>query len=39
MNEKQRKKKIENILQEMKRDKIKNSGSTRFPKWVKLGND
>lgn len=37
MDEMQRKKKIENILQEMKKSKIKNIGSRGFPKWVKLG--
>ncbi|KOH46704.1 RNA-binding domain-containing protein [Sunxiuqinia dokdonensis] len=36
MDDKQRKKKIENILQEMKKDKIKNIGSRGFPKWVKI---
>lgn len=36
MDSKQRKKKIENILQEMKKDKIKNVGSRGFPKWVKI---
>lgn len=36
MDSKQRKKKIENILQEMKADKIKNIGSRGFPKWVKI---
>lgn len=36
MDSKQRKKKIENILQEMKKDKIKNIGSRGFPKWVKI---
>jgi ATP-dependent DNA helicase RecG len=36
MDSKQRKKKIENILQEMKKDKIRNSGTSRFPKWVKI---
>ena len=36
MDDKQRKKKIENILQEMKRDKIKNIGSNRIPKWVNI---
>ena len=36
MNGKQRKKKIENLLQEMKKDKIKNIGSRGFPKWVKI---
>lgn len=36
MDEKKRKKKIENILQEMKKDRIKNIGSRGFPKWVKI---
>lgn len=36
MDAKQRKKKIENILQEMKKDRIKNMGSRGFPKWVKI---
>lgn len=36
MDSKQRKKKIENILQEMKKEKIKNIGSRGFPKWVKI---
>ncbi|AYD46390.1 RNA-binding domain-containing protein [Arachidicoccus soli] len=39
IDDKQRKKKIENILQEMKKDKIKNIGSRGFPKWVILGSD
>lgn len=36
MDEKQRKKKIDNIIQEMRKDKIKNIGNTRSPKWVKI---
>jgi len=39
LDEKQKKKKIENLLQEMKKDKIKNIGSRGFPKWVLLGKD
>jgi len=35
MDDKQRKKKIENILQQMK-GIIKNTGSSRFSKWVKI---
>ncbi len=35
MNDIQRKKKIENILQQM-RGKIKNIGNSRSPKWVKI---
>jgi ATP-dependent DNA helicase RecG len=37
MDEKQRKKKIENILQEMKKEFITNVGSNKIPKWVKIG--
>ena len=37
MDEKQRKKKIDNLLQEMKKDKIENIGTRTFPKWIKLG--
>jgi ATP-dependent DNA helicase RecG len=36
--EKQKKKRVENLLQRMARDKlIKNIGTKRSPKWVKLG--
>tara|TARA_R100000935_G_scaffold57971_1_gene93390 strand:+ start:6439 stop:8118 length:1680 start_codon:yes stop_codon:yes gene_type:complete len=36
MNGKQRKKKIDNILQEMRKENIENVGSRSFPKWVKI---
>ena len=36
MDEKQRKKRIENILQDMKKLSIKNIGTRIFPKWVKI---
>ena len=36
MDEKQRKKRIENILQDMKKLYIKNIGTRIFPKWVKI---
>ncbi len=35
LDEKQRKKRIENILQQMKRNAIKNIGTRTNPKWVK----
>ena len=38
MDEEQRKKRIENILQQMKRNSIKNMGTRTNPKWVRISN-
>ena len=38
MDEKQCKKRIENILQQMKRNSIKNMGTRTNPKWVRISN-
>jgi len=35
LDEEQRKKRIENILQQMKRNTIKNIGTRTNPKWVR----
>jgi ATP-dependent DNA helicase RecG len=37
LDDKQRKKKIENLLQEMKKETITNIGSNKASKWVKSG--
>ena len=39
LDDKQRKKKIDNLLQEMKKDKIQNVGTRAFPKWIKIRKD